>query len=252
MKETKPWFQVWFDKDEYHTLYGHRDVSEANRFIKSLHDYFNSEKLCVLDAGCGAGRHVHAWSALGHDAKGFDLSPNSIKTAEKTAEEKGLSSEFKVLDLRELHKTTEFAEKFDIVTNLFTSFGYFPKEEDHLAVVKGFASSLKMGGMLVMDYINPEYSKARIVPSEQVVKDGITFDITRKFDGEFFNKTIKYTDSEGEYHEYTELVKAWTIEELNKLLSSVGLQSVSCFGDYSLTPYDENLPRMIIIAEKIK
>ena len=60
MKETKPWFQVWFNKEEYHTLYGHRDVDEAKTFISSLNNYIGQKRLKVLDAGCGAGRHVHA------------------------------------------------------------------------------------------------------------------------------------------------------------------------------------------------
>ena len=125
MKETKSWFQVWFDKDEYHTLYGHRDVNEAKRLISNLHKLLSEDQLLVLDAGCGAGRHVHVWSALGHLATGFDLSPNSIEIATNTAHELNLDCSFKVLDLRDLHKEKDYIVKFDVVTNLFTSCGYF-------------------------------------------------------------------------------------------------------------------------------
>lgn len=252
MKETKPWFQTWFNKGEYHTLYGHRDVNEAKVFIDKLDSLFNKEGLTVLDAGCGAGRHVHAWTELGHHATGFDLSPNSIDSAIQTAKANNLDSSFQVLDMRCLHDTPELNEKFDVVTNLFTSFGYFTEEKDHKLVVQGFANSLKAGGMLVMDYLNPEYSKARLVLNESVVKEGVQFEITREFDGEFFKKTIEYTDASGVSHSFTEQVKAWSIEDLNKLLSSVGLQTQSCFGDYNLSPYSEKSPRMIVLAEKIK
>ena len=252
MKETKQWFQVWFDKDEYHTLYGHRDIKEAKRFISSLNKLLNEKQLSVLDAGCGAGRHVHAWSELGHKASGFDLSPNSIESAIKTAKELKTDSSFKVLDLRDLHQAKDCLGKFDVVTNLFTSFGYFTEESEHLQVTTGFANSLKIGGKLILDYLNPEYSKARLIPYEIITRKGIDFHITRFFDGEFFNKTIAYTTDNHEDHSYTERVKAWKVEELQNLLSSVGLQTKLCFGDYSLNEYSIDSPRMILIAEKFK
>ena len=83
-------------------------------------------------------------SELGHDAHGFDLSPNSIHAAKERALELTLKCKFEVLDLRDLHKEEDYAGKFDIVTNLFTSFGYFPEERDHLSVVKGFGPSIKV------------------------------------------------------------------------------------------------------------
>jgi 2-polyprenyl-3-methyl-5-hydroxy-6-metoxy-1,4-benzoquinol methylase len=252
MKETKPWFQVWFNKEDYHTLYGHRDVNEAKTFISSLNNYIGQKGLKILDAGCGAGRHVHAWSELGHDAHGFDLSPNSIHAAKEKALELTLKCKFEVLDLRDLHKEEDYAGKFDIVTNLFTSFGYFTEEKDHLSVIKGFAQALKSEGILIMDYLNPEYSKSRLIPSETITRKEIEFIISRHFDGEFFNKTIKYTENSGKENSYTERVKAWEIDELKKLLSSVGLQTQSCFGDYSLVEYATDSPRMIVIAKKLK
>ena len=103
-----------------------------------------------------------------------------------------------------------------------------------------------------MDYLNPEYSKSRLIPSETITRKGIKFIISRHFDGEFFNKTIKYKEDSGKENSYTERVKAWEIDELKKLLSYVGLQTQSCFGDYSLVKYATDTPRMIVIAKKLK
>ena len=36
MKETKEWFANWFDTNEYHTLYGHRDSKEAEDFVNRI------------------------------------------------------------------------------------------------------------------------------------------------------------------------------------------------------------------------
>ena len=92
MKETEDWFAVWFDTNEYQTLYGHRDAKEAEEFVKNLIEKFNLEPCKVLDAACGAGRHVHSWAKYGFESTGFDLSPNSIKLAIKKADENGLKN----------------------------------------------------------------------------------------------------------------------------------------------------------------
>ena len=249
MKETKPWFEVWFDTNEYHTLYGHRDEKEAFSFIKSLVENLKFSPCKVLDAGCGSGRHVFAWAEHGFDAHGFDLSQNSISKANKRVE--GVDNvSFSVLDLRKLKDNIESAGKYDIVTNLFTSFGYFPNETDHSDVVEGFSKALKYGGVLVLDYINAEYSKKRMVSSETQIRDGIEFHIERKFENGFFKKSICYTKLNGSNELHTELVKAWDSDELSELLFSVGLHVKTIKGDYDFSEYHYDSPRMILIAEK--
>ena len=249
MKEIKPWFEVWFDTIEYHTLYGHRDEKEAYSFIESLIENLSCSPCKVLDAGCGTGRHVFAWAKHGFDTHGFDLSKNSIFLAKKNAELIDNAS-FSVLDLRKLKDNIECHGKYDIVTNLFTSFGYFPNENDHSDVVEGFAKALKNGGVLVMDYINTEYSKKRMVSSETQIRDRIEFHIERKFENGFFKKSISYTKLNGSNELHTELVKAWDSDELSELLFSVGLHVKTIKGDYDFSEYHYDSPRMILIAEK--
>jgi SAM-dependent methyltransferase len=254
MKETEeePWFKRWFNTSEYHTLYGHRDENEAHEFVSVLDNEFGFKDAQILDAGCGAGRHVHAWGALGYRTTGFDLSPNSIESATQRAIELDLGSivNFQVEDLRNLKNSEKWHSQFDIVTNLFTSFGYFIDEEDHISVVKGFSSALKTGGKLVFDYLNLKYSLDRLVPKETTSKGGIDFHIKRELNEGFFKKTISFTVLDGTAQTHTELVKAWSVDELTKLFTSVGLQIQSIYGDYQLSKFNENSPRLIIIAEK--
>ena len=253
MRETNEWFALWFNTPEYHTLYGHRDENEAREFINNLISKFFPNPCRVLDAGCGAGRHVHSWSLKGFDAVGFDLSNNSIESAIKRARDLGVASNssFEVLDLRDLKDSLIHESSFDVVTNLFTSFGYFPEKQDHIDVVKGFAHALKTGGTLVFDYLNATYSAVRIVESETVTKSNVQFNINRKLENGFFKKTISYLNNNGKNETHTELVKAWSLQELTELLSSVGLQFKTVLGDYDLSEYQSDSPRLLIIAEKV-
>ena len=251
MKETEDWFAVWFDTKEYHTLYGHRDAKEAEDFVKKLIEKFNLNPCKVLDAGCGSGRHVHCWSQNGFESTGFDLSPNSIKLATAKAIEMKLENfKFEIHDLREIYKIKKWEGRFRIVTNLFTSFGYFSEEIDHKNVVKGFSHALGEEGLLVLDYINTSYSLKRLVPFEVQTKEDIQFTINRELKDGFFKKTISYNLSDNQLQTHTELVKAWSSEDLIQLLSSLGLHVKLIFGDYNLNSFHEDSPRMILIAEK--
>ena len=101
-----------------------------------------------------------------------------------------------------------------------------------------------------LDYINTPYSEKRLVSSEVQTKANLSFSIKREIKDGFFTKSITYS-LEGEAPQtHTELVKAWSSEGLTELLSSVGLQVNSIFGDYNLNDYHADSPRMILIAEK--
>ena len=56
---------------------------------------------------------------------------------------------------------------FDIATNLFTSFGYFEKEEDEQKAINAMAKNLKSGGFLIIDFMNVKKVITNLVPKEQ-------------------------------------------------------------------------------------
>jgi len=49
-------------------------------------------------------------------------------------------------------------DEYDFVFNFFTSFGYFKSEEENLQVMKNISRALKPGVIVVMDYLNVNYS----------------------------------------------------------------------------------------------
>jgi SAM-dependent methyltransferase len=244
-----PWYETWFDNPHYHRLYGHRNGSEATTFIKNLHRHFGWAELHLLDLACGQGRHAEAAATLGHDVVGMDLSANSIDHARRShSGRSGLSFvEGNMLDF-------DLGCRFDGVLNLFTSFGYFDRREDHLAVLHGIHRHLKAGGFLVLDYLNADFSRSRLVPEETVKREGVEYMITRSF-GDLghgvngFIKTIEF-EQEGRTHRYTEKVSGMGKQELTGLLEQSGLKVFETFGDYDLatwTPVDS--PRLILYAQ---
>ena len=124
-KEHPKWFQSWFDTPYYHILYKHRDFKEAEDFIKNLVSYLNIDTDdSILDLACGKGRHSIFLNTLGYNVTGLDLSKNNIEHA-KVHESNSLF--FEVHDMRNTYGT-----QFEVVLNLFTSFGYFDNKNDNI------------------------------------------------------------------------------------------------------------------------
>lgn len=238
------WFSTWFDTTYYHTLYKNRDYSEAEQFIDRIVNHLTlPESAQVLDLACGKGRHSITLFTHGFEVLGVDLSANSIEEAKKFANDR---LHFHVHDMR----TPVPNDKFDCVFNLFTSFGYFENIEDNLKVLMSIEYMLKKNGRFVIDFMNAKKAVANLVPFEIKSIDGIDFHISKKLENGFIVKTIEFEDN-GEKFSYQERVQALTIEHFRLFLEKVGLKITEIFGEYSLTPFNEDSSnRLIIIGEK--
>lgn len=240
----KNWFESWFDSPYYHLLYNHRDYSEAEYFITQLFAFLSPQKNSkILDLACGKGRHALQIHQLGNDVLGVDLSPKSIKAANKMKEE-GLS--FETGDMRELHYTSHF----DIVVNLFTSFGYFQQEGDNVKVINSIAKALKPKGTLVLDYLNVVKVEKELPIEHKVKRGNITFKVKKAIKDSFIVKDISFEEN-SETYVFQEHVKRFTVKHFQEIFSSCNLEIQHVFGDYDLNVFDEKTSdRLILIAKK--
>jgi len=243
-KVQSNWFKGWFNSKHYHILYRHRDHEEARKFIKNLFQFLKPPAGAkVLDLACGKGRHAIQVSDLGFKAVGLDLSRESIADAKKFESE---SLKFDCGDMRNL----SYRNEFDLVLNLFTSFGYFEKEEDDLKVIRSVSKALKNGGLLILDYLNVEKVKPQLPKKEQVKSGGISFEINKCIADNFIVKNINFRD-QGEAKTARELVKLIDKPMFENFFNKVGLTTQFVFGDYNLNPYDvKKSDRLIMIAKK--
>ena len=238
------WFANWFDSPYYHTLYKNRDEREAQVFIDNLIDYLQipaGSKL--IDIACGKGRHAKYFNQKGMDVVGVDLSPNSINTAKKD-ESKNL--QFSVHDMRENYQE----DTFDVVTNLFTSFGYFEDNKDEQKAINAMASNLKNKSLLIIDFMNAKKVIANLVLNEQKTIDGIQFDITRQVKDGYILKDILITDGK-EQQQFQEKVKGITLADYSEFIANARLKIIDIFGNYKLDNFDEKISdRLILICKK--
>ena len=225
------WFVNWFDSPYYHALYKNRDEKEAQVFIDNLVHHLQIKKgNKLIDIACGIGRHATYFNSLGLDVVGVDLSPNSIASAKKNENN---TLQFVVHDMLEVYQENHF----DIVTNLFTSFGYFEKDEDEQKAINAMVSNLKVGGVLIIDFMNVKKVISNLVASEQKTIDDITFDIRRKMKNKHIIKDIHIIEGTIQEH-FQEKVKALTLVDFSNFISSANLRIIDIFGNYKLEDFN--------------
>ena len=244
MSNNNNWFASWFDSPHYHILYKNRDYKEAEFFLENLTQYLKPQpEDKILDLACGAGRHSIFLNKLGYQVTGVDLSPNSIKTALASSNERLY---FDVHDMREVYKENEF----DFVLNMFTSFGYFESDEENIKMLQSVEKTLKPNGVFVLDFFNAEKVIRDLVKEETKEIEGVQFDLKRELiDGQIV-KHIDFKDSNKSFS-FQEKVQAINLADFSSLFSNTGLKIIATFGDYSLNEFDsENSDRLIIVAKQ--
>lgn len=241
----RKWFQYWFNSPYYHILYSQRNDEEAEFLIDNLTAHLKPPLHSrILDIACGRGRHAVYLNKKGYDVTGIDLSEQSIKFA-RQFEQKHLH--FFVHDMRRLG----YINYYDIALNLFTSFGYFETEKEHVNALKSFRKSIKDDGTLVIDYFNTHKILHNLTQRETKHVEGIDFDIHKFVSG---GKIIKHINFEhkSKHFAFEERVQAFTPADFERMFEKSGLRIAETFGSYRLEPFDVNKSdRLILVCKKI-
>lgn len=208
------WYRDWFGTPYYRLLYGHRDDREAERWVGHiLHHWGLVKGARVLDMACGRGRHARHFAQAGMSTVGIDLSAESISEARRSIPD----VEFHVHDMRiPLERG-----RFDGVCCLFTSLGYSGSLDDDRAVFTAAYRALVAGGRFVLDFMNAQVVLRDLVAWEEVVKEGVRFEITRRVEQDTIIKAITVHDGAA-LHRFEERVRALLPGHLERLAKEAG------------------------------
>jgi SAM-dependent methyltransferase len=236
------WFEDWFG-EEYLALYEHRDHHEARAVVRLIAERMGDEPDApVLDLACGAGRHQRMLCDRGWWTVGVDLSPSLLRAA-RAADRTGPLVR---ADMRAL----PFADaSFALVVNLFTSFGYFRDDAQHLRVLREVARIARSGGWFVLDYLHAGHVRDTLVPHDEQTVGSTTVEQEREIsaDGRFVRKTITI----GELgRTFVERVRLFEPEELVSLCTAAGFEVEAVLGDYAGSALTATSPRTLLFARR--
>jgi SAM-dependent methyltransferase len=246
----KDWYRTWFSNKLYLELYKHRDNEDARNLINLIQrnvNFFTGSK--VLDICCGAGRHSIELAKRGLDVTGFDLSEFLINEARyqlKNVKEKNLKVKFLVKDMRDFN----FNNSFNLAVNLFTSFGYFERDEENFSVFKNASSSISKNGWFVFDFLNGEFLKKNLKKMTKTSLEGKLIIQKRRLENDFVIKDIIIRTDKDE-QVFTERLKLFDSKTLFNVLEKNKLKTKNVFGDYYGNKFELNKSsRFVIFAQK--
>lgn len=243
----KEWFRSWFSSDQYLEVYQHRDSEDARQLLRLiLRNISLHSRSFVLDAACGAGRHLIDLAGKGYYAFGFDLSMTLLLKAKVEAYKKSVPINLFRADIRHI----ALKQKFDLVLNLFTSFGYFYTDSENFSFIKTAYDLLNNGGTYVLDYLNGKYLLKNLIPESRREMSGKTVIEKRKVDDGRVVKEITIKNDRFE-NSYVESVQIYSKEKIVDVFRETGFELLSVFGDYEGSTFDnENSPRLILFFKK--
>ncbi|MEE9118161.1 MAG: methyltransferase domain-containing protein [Calditrichia bacterium] len=238
------WYENWFG-NEYLTVYAHRDEDEARQLVQLILTYINLDKNAkIIDLCCGQGRHAFLFAQEGFEVYGFDLSRTLLQVA-KYKNDQSNNTFFIQADMRYLPAM----HSFDLLLNLFTSFGYFETDIENKIVFQQFHQVLNTGGYFVFDYFHTLYIQANLerYQSEQI--GDLTVELERFIEGSRVQKIIRL-NRQGKQSTFYESVKMYRPDQILKMMEETSLSIRYIFGDYKGSPLNEDSERIIIIGQK--
>jgi SAM-dependent methyltransferase len=235
------WFQRWFG-EEYIALYPHRDAAEAEHAVELIERTIGDARVKrALDLACGAGRHSQML-AQRWETTGLDLSEVLLRLAhEENADAEFVRGDMRILPFRDA--------AFELVVNLFTSFGYFEDDESHQRVVREVSRVTAKYGTFVLDFLNTTELRRNLVAYDEQNIGGQIVEQRREIsdDDRFVIKRICVRNTG---KEFTERVRLFETADLSGMMGAAGFDVIASYGNYDASPLTPNSPRVILFGRK--
>lgn len=208
----------------------------------------------VLDLPCGPGRHTLEFARRGFDVVGVDATAPYVEEARSRVADAAAGGELDAdavelveADMREFRRP----ETFDLVVNLFTSFGYFEDRGDDERVLANVHDSLREGGALVGQLASKE-TLARDFRERtwDDHDDGYVLEEHAVRDDWSWLENTWVVVRDGETREFDVSHRLYSAFELKERLRDAGFSTVTAYGDLEGSDYDHEADALVVVAEK--
>ena len=203
----------------------------------------------VLDVGCGTGRHCFALSDLGYQTTGIDHSLAMLLEAGKGNEGREHPVSFLHADMRELPLDHG---RFEAIICVGSSFGYY-EDDVNRKILEGMRDMLAPGGKIAIQVFNRDFMAPRL-PCRSWWQGPRCMVLDEAEMNYFANRlrvhrTIVFDD--GRQFEHHMFLKAFTLHDLGKTLSSLRLRVTEVSGSRDTRGrfYGPESPDIWVVAE---
>jgi len=243
----------WFDddsfwRDMYPFMFPEGRFAGAAAEVEKALNLAKPKGKAVLDLCCGPGRCSVALAKAGFKVTGVDRTKFLLDKARARARAAKKKIEWIQMDMRDFVRP----EAFNLILSMFTSFGYFDDKDEDLQVLGNMLTSLKPGGVFLVDVMGKERLAGILQPTtSDVLPDGtklvqrheIFDDWTR-----IRNEWILLRKGKAKSYKFHHTI--YSGQELKDRMVRAGFAEVKLYGNLDGDDYGTNAQRLIAVARK--
>lgn len=209
----------------------------------------------ILDLGCGTGSMAEELAKRGYDMIGVDNAEDMLEIAMEKRMESGYDILYLLQDMREF----ELYGTVRGIVSVCDSVNYITEDEDLLEVFRLVNNYLDPQGVFIFDF-NTEYKYKEILGERTIAeeREECSFIWENYYDEEDqineYVLTLFIQDDEDDdlYRKYQEqhFQRAYTLEDMKKLLRRAGLVFETAYDAYTKEPVTEQSERITVIARE--
>lgn len=243
----------WYSNDDmwrvfYDCMFDENSFQQAAKDSAQLIKLLDAPIHSVLDLACGPGRHVVGFAEQGLAVTGVDLSAYLLNRAAQIIDDKKLTATLVHVDMLSYEPT----DSFDLITNLFSSFGYYENPDENQRVLNKAYQWLNPQGHLVIDVFSKEQAAMHMEPVHCTEYDNgdVRFERPLLINNMsvYANEWILVRDQQAYRWHYQHFV--YSAQELQDSLFKAGFKEVEIYGSMKGDDYDMDAMRLVLIAKK--
>lgn len=243
------WFAdetFWIDFHDF--LFPTDKFANAEEEINKIINLINADIKDILDLCCGPARHSVLLAKRGYNVTAVDKSKYLLARAKEYCKKEEVNIPLIERDMRDYIQPNSY----DLVLNLFTSFGYFEDPNDDLKVVQNIYTNLRTSGKVILETMSKEIL-ARIFndTSSTILDNNVTIVQRHKIINnwcEIENEWILLKNNEYRSHKFKHRI--FSALELKNIFEYCGFKNVRFYGNLDGSDYNNNAERLILLAEK--
>lgn len=243
----------WFADDTfwetfYPAMFPDERFDAAEEQIDKILNLTGFDGQDVLDLCCGPGRHSVVLAKKGFNVTGVDRSPFLLGIARERGEREGVDVEWVQEDMREFVRS----DAYDLVLNMFTSFGYFEDKSDDQRVLRNIHQSLRKDGVFLIDVIGKEYLARVFQPttSHEAPDGSLRIERHEVYDDWSRVRNEWVLIKGDDVRRFTFDHTIYSAQELKDRLAEAGFRRMKVYGDLDGNEYGSNALRLVACARQ--
>lgn len=242
---------------------------EHKHFDEDVDLYLNFAEACggpLLELACGSGRLLVPLARAGYSVTGVDASARMLELARRALEAEGLDARITLRqqDMGSLDKSETYGQKFRLAFVALGSFAHICTRKEQRQALAGVHARLTAGGTFILDISNADVRYMESMGGQVLHQGTWTMD-----DGTLLTHFVSPASAVSSHlleltHFYDQHIQGEAVRrtisrtqlylfergEMELLLESAGFAVKEVYGNYDLSPFENDSARMIFIAEK--